>query len=206
MTFLDIKNAVSNVLGRTDGATPNTIRDNLINEVRQNDISNAYPFSWLEKPATVTTSSLVADLPEDYNITHAMKSVRDSDKNQYVEVPKEVWDDTIQPYTYFIDYNTSTNRWRINTKNDVVLNIIYYHIPATLTTNTDIDIIPDLKLVKYLVASEYWLSSERDETNHDRFQALGAKKLQDLITQDKRSKPTRPRRGSIYTVDMGFNG
>jgi hypothetical protein len=205
-TFLNEKDAVSNVLGRTDGATANTIRDNMINEVRQSDIANAYPFSWLEKPATVTTSSGVADLPADYNINHKMRVVSDASKSYYYEINKELWVGYHDlSYVYFIDYNTSTNRWRINTKNDVVLSIIYYHIPATLTGDTDIDVIPDLKLIKYFVAAEYWLSSERDETNHDRFQVLADRRLKEMILIDKKARPQRSKRGSIYTVDMGFN-
>jgi len=204
-TFLNEKDAVSNVLGRTDGATANTIRDNLINEVRQSDIANSYPFSWLEKSVALTTSSGVDDLPSDYNINHSPRAVYDANGNQYVQVNKETWELNNQSYIYFIDYNTSTHLWRINTKDDVALTMIYYHIPATLTGDSDIDIIPDLKLIKYFVAAEYWLSSERDEANHDRFQVLADRRLKDLIDQDKKARPLRSRRGSIYTVDMGFN-
>jgi hypothetical protein len=132
--------------------------------------------------------------------------VEDANKNRYYLVDKELWTGYADSsYIYFIDYNTSTNRWQINTKEDVALSIIYYHIPATLTADAAIDVVPDMKLVKYFVAAEYWLSSERDETNHDRFQVLADRRLQEMISSDKKTRPQRLRRGALYTCNLGFN-
>jgi hypothetical protein len=206
ITFLAEKNAVANVLGKIDGATANTIRDNAINEVRQFDIANAFPFSWLERTTTLTTSSLgVVDLPADFNVTHKPKDVRETGTDTPFEmVNKELYarygagDDV-----YYIDFNTSTNRWRINTTEiSTGLTIVYYTIPTSLTADADIDSIPDLTVIKYLAASRYWLT-ERNYGNFDRFNDLGNQRLQFLINKDKKSVPTRPTR--INSADMGWN-
>lgn len=212
-TYLDLKNAVSNILGRTDGATANTIRDNFINDVRREEIANRYPFSWLEKTTNLSTDSDGAsDLPEDFNISHRPRDVRvvvsgSGNDDILRQVTRQEWDAYgTGDHVYYIDRNTTTDRWRINTKEESdTVRVIYYHIPATLTADTDIDIIPSKDVIANLAGARYWLSSERDETNHDRFLSLGKKKLDELIVIDKRSRPTRLHRGSIYTYDLGFN-
>ena len=203
-TYLQEKNATANVLGRTDGATANTIRDNAINDVRQNEIANAYPFSWLRKTTSITIISGIGDLPEDFNIAHTPKIVKDHSSQQiFSQVNVEAFDRA--SYGYFIDWNTSTNRWQLNCTQDGIFDIVYYCVPPTLTTDSTVDIIPDLKLIAYFAASTYWLSSERDETNSDRFAAKAEKRLKTLINIDKRSNPTRLTRSMTNTADMGWN-
>ena len=118
-TYLQVKNATSNILGRTDGATANTIRDNFINDVRTEEIANAYPFSWLEKSTDISTDTDgKGDLPEDYNITHKAKDVRvetDGSGNDDILslVNREAWDSYGNgDNVYFIDRNTTTDRWQ----------------------------------------------------------------------------------------------
>lgn len=210
-TFLQEKNAVANILGKTDGTTPVVIRDNAINDVRQNEIANYYPFSWLRGSNTVTTdASGQADLPTDFNPTHKPKDVRiestgQGGDNVFTQCNIEEFDLlNADQFRYFIDYNSDTNLWRINTHNpSESIRIVYYKIPSTLVNDTDIDMIPDLKVIAYLAASTYWLSSERDETNSDRFRALGEARLQNLVIRDKRSQPQRLTRLNPY--DLGYN-
>jgi hypothetical protein len=204
ITFLQEKQSVSNTLGRTDGATANTVRDNAINEVRY-EIANTYPFSWLETPTTVVTDANgQVDLPADFNIVHKPKDVRIGSE-VLVHIDKQQSDDVSIPW-YFVDYNSSTSKWRLNTNQaSSSVDIIYYQIPAELTTDAQVDIIPDLTIIKYLAAARYWLGSERDETNHDRFETLGQQRLRVMINIDKRSNVTRLNRGSIWTNNLGFN-
>lgn len=209
MTFLDLKNRVANCLGKTDGSTANIIRDNAINNVRRGEIANAYPFSWLRKAATLTTDANGQDdLPADFNPTHKIYDLREVITGQdiiYYEHNRTTWDTPTCEY-FYIDFNTSTNLWRINTSTvSKTLQIIYYAIPATLSGDSDVDIIPDPDCVAFLASSRYWLSSERDETNHDRFRALGQQQLRTMIQRDKRAHLTRDKRGTAYTVDMGYN-
>jgi len=210
-TFLQEKDAVANILGKTDGSSSAVIRDNAINNVRQNEIANFYPFSWLRKSANVTTdSSGQADLPADYNPNHACKDVRIVNSGQgddYIFTPCTVEEFdyfSADQHRYYIDYNTSTNLWRINTHGDTdTIRVIYYQIPTTLTSNTTVDIIPDLDVIALLAASRYWLSSERDETNHDRFKALGEARLNLLVNKDKKANPQRLTRHNSY--NLGYN-
>ena len=204
-TYLNLKDSVSNVLGRTDGSTAVAIRDNSINFVRQNEIANHYPFSFLEKQTTLTVTSEVADLPADFNINHDPKDVREVGVGEFNKI--EVEDS--EKYgsgdrVYWIDWNSSTERWRMNTLYDCSLRVIYYQVPATLTADATYDIIPDLDVVTFLAASRYWLSSERDEDNHDRFKLLGQKALDRLVVTDKRKK-IRKTRSVMNGVNMGFN-
>jgi len=208
-TFLQEKNGVSGILGRTDGATPNVIRDNAINDVRQNEIANAYPFSWLRKKTTVITGATgLADLPADFNINHKIYDIRiaNSGNDDIFSEIDSIGFDSLTSNVYFIDYNTTTKVWQINTHNNsITITIVYYHIPATLTADADVDIIPDQDVIAMLAGARYWLSSERDETNHDRFKALGERKLQLLINKDKKAQPLRRTRSTMFGVDMGFN-
>jgi hypothetical protein len=206
ITYLAEKNSVAAVLGKLDGATANTIRDDSINEVRQFDIANAHPFSWLERTTTLTTSATGSvDLPDDFNVTHKPKDVRTTGEDtNYDIINKETFarksagDDV-----YYIDYNTSTDKWQINTSEaSTGLTIIYYSIPTTLTTDAAIDSIPDLTVIKYLAAARYWLT-ERNYGNHDRFNDLGQKRLQFLIDRDKKANPQRLRR--VSSADQGWN-
>ncbi len=209
-TFLNLKDAVSNVLGRTDGTTANTIRDNAINFVRQNEIANAYPFSWLEKPVDVTVSAGSGDLPSDFNINHKLKDVRVVNSgNSNDDVFEEIDITESDKYgngdhKYWITWHSVSNRWEINVPYDCTLRIIYYQIPATLSSDATYDIVPDLDTVTFLSAARYWLSSERDEQNHDRFKMLGQKALDDLIIRDKR-RSIRSSRSSMWSSNMGFN-
>lgn len=212
-TFLQLKNGVANIFGRTDGGTPDTVRDNSINDVIRNLIASYYPFSWLRKTASLTIdSSGQADLPSDFNITHKISYIAETgtgnnDDKVYQEIDVSANDsfglgDTV----YYIDFNTSTNRWRVNSKIvSKTLSCVYYYIPAILVNDIDVCVVPDSDAVIYLSAARTWIGIYFDETNHDRFQTLGMRQLDLMVARDKKARPQRRRRGSIYTVDLGFN-
>lgn len=215
-TFLQLKNIVANRSGRTDGGTANTIRDNAINNVIRDHIANAHPFSWLKRSTTVATdSSGEADLPADFNPNHKLQPgyvyISDGAAGGDIiltEVNQETFDDFNQGgnYKFCIDYNTSTDLYRIKSSEpSTTLTLIYYHIPAELSADADVCIVPDPMCVGYLASGIVWLAKERDEANHDRDTQLGIQRLNQLILNDKRATPTRLRRGSIYTADLGFN-
>lgn len=212
-TFLQLKNQTANALGKDDGGTANTIRDNHINDVIRNEIADAYPFSWLRKTnsAISLNSSGQADLPSDYNPNHKLllrKVYAGAGGDQvFTAVDAEYFDNFFAgSYRYFIDYNTSTDLYRLNTtETSVTVEIIYYHKPAIMTDDTDICVVPDADLVAYLAAARYWLSYLGDETNHDRFKALGNQRLQQLVLNDKKSNPQRLKRGQGWGYNLGWN-
>lgn len=194
------------MLGKIDGSTANTIRDNAINEARQFDIANAYPFSWLERTTTITTSATGSvDLPDNFNVTHKPKDIRKTGATTtYNQINKEIFAlKNAGSEFYYIDFNTSTNKWQIHTTEfSTSITIIYYSIPTTLTGDADIDSIPDLIAIKYLAASRYWLT-ERNYGNYDRFNAMGQKQLDLMTTNDKKSTPTRLAR--VNSSNLGYN-
>lgn len=206
MTYLNEKTAVDAVLGKTSGATANTIRDNAINEVRQFDIANAYPFSWLERTTTLTTSATgTVDLPADFNITHKLRDLRTTGATtNYDLLNKELFAlNGAGDEIFYIDWNTSTEKWQIHTTEfSTGITIVYYCIPTTLTADADIDPIPDLIVIKYLAAARFWLT-ERNYGNYDRFNDMGLQRLQLLINKDKKANPQRLRR--ISSANAGWN-
>lgn len=213
-TFLQLKNATANQLGKSDGGTANTIRDNHINDVVRNEIANVFPFSWLRKTNSSISinSSGQADLPSDYNPNHKIYDLRrvvsgTYSDDLYTEVPQEAFDTYgAGSLRYFIDFNTGTNLYRLNsTEPSVTLKVTYYHTPAAMTADADVCVVPDQDAVAYLAAARYWLSSERDETNHDRFKALGNQRLQQLVLDDKKARPQRLRRGVGLGINLGWN-
>lgn len=212
-TFLQLKNATANQLGKTDGGTTNTIRDNHINDVIRNEIADAYPFSWLRKTnsAISLNSSGQSDLPSDYNPNHplTLRKVVTGTSNDtlFTEVPRDVFDTYgAGSFRYYIDYNTSTDLYRLNTTEaSITAQIVYWFKPAAMTADADICIIPDQDLVAFLAAARYWLSFWEDETNHDRFKALGNQRLQQLVLNDKKANPLRPNRSSAYGRNLGWN-
>lgn len=215
-TFLQLKNQVANRSGRTDGGTANTIRDNAINDVVRFTIADAYPFSWLRVTTTVATDATGdADLPATYNPTHKLVQgyVRVAgsgtfDDRLFSEVPLEMFDrvDATGHYRYYIDYNSSTDLFRIRSSEpSTTITITYLRKPAIMTADADICIVPDSECVSLLASAKVWLAKERDETNHDRDNALGQQRLNQMIINDKKANPLRVIRSNLYGVDLGFN-
>lgn len=212
-TYLQLKNLVANVSGRTNGGTPIPLRDNAINYVYQYEITNAYPFSWTKRTVQLTTDSNgEVDLPANYNPVHKIPDIRHTEPEKYDdvifrEVNEELFDSMYQGQAaYYISYNTSTDRYRlVTTEPDYAINVTYHFVPPELVGDGDICIVPDPDVVGYLAAARYWLASERDEANHDRFKALGQQRLGLLIQRDKKSNPQRIKRGTVYSRNLGWN-
>jgi hypothetical protein len=199
-TFLQLKNSLKNIV--VGGTTE-------INDVIRNEIANYYPFTWLRKSTSLTIDgSGQSDLPADFNITHKIPSLIDSNNQVYQEVDVTTYNDTTvgSVNIYYIDYNTSTDRWRVNSKTvSTTLTCVYYYIPAELTADADVCVVPDPDAVIYLAAARVWIGIYFDETDHDRFQALGTQRLDLMVARDKRARPERRRSGTAYSVDQGWN-
>lgn len=210
-TFLQLKNKVANTVSRTDGGTPDTIRDNAINDAVRDDIACYYPFSFLRATTTVTTDANgQADLPADYNASFdpyriydgTAPNTNDSDKiNQSVLTRYGNGD-----RKYFVDWNASAGRYRLNsTEQSVTLNLVYYFVPPIMTADADVCVVPDNNCITYLGAARVWLSDERDETNHDRFKTLGLRQLQQMVQNDKTADARRMNRSSAFGFNLGWN-
>lgn len=179
-------------------------------------IANAYPFSWLKRTDIVTTDTFGdADLPSTFNPNHKLQPgyVRIAGSGAYdditlTEVGTEIFDryDAAGSNFYTLDYNTSTNLYRLRTSEpSVTITVTYFHTPAIMSSDSTVCPVPDAQCVGYLASAKVWLAKERDETNHDRDNQLGLVRLERLIINDKRANPLRPLRGSIWTRDLGFN-
>lgn len=216
VTYLELKNRVANRSGRTDGGTASTIRDNAINNAIRDTIANAHPFSWLRRSTTVATdTSGDGDLPANFNPSHKLKAgfVRivnsgTADDITLLEIPQETFDrvDFGGSNKYYIAYNTSTDRYQLKTTEaSKTITVTYYFIPAIMTADADISPLASADAAVYLASARVWLAKERDETNHDRDNALGVDALNKMILADKRANPTRTLYGGLYTANVGFN-
>ncbi|MBA2706146.1 MAG: hypothetical protein H0U60_20110 [Blastocatellia bacterium] len=211
-TYLQLKSQVANRSGRIDGGTANTIRDNAINDVIRFTIADSHPFSWLKATATVVLVAGVADMPTNYNPTHKLQPgfvriarASTNDDIPLTETTVDMFDRyAAGDYRYYIRW--SSYRFEIvSTEQSNTLTVTYYIIPTALSADGDTSIIPDSECVTLLASAKVWLAKERDETNHDRDNALGLQRLGQMIINDKRANPLRPIRSNLYNVNLGYN-
>ena len=202
-------------MGRVQyGDTGNELRNELILSSRR-EIFDRYNFSWLLKPTTLTLSSNLASLPSDYNPIHLLRDVRvvnasSNDDYVYQQVRPEDRDSfttgSSSDFTFYIEREPTSGCYQmIANQLDTTVDIKYYHQPTDLSADTDIETIPNYEAVSYKAAAKLWLAKERDETNHDRFDAIGERKIQEMIVRDRIANPM-PKINTITDVyNLGYN-
>jgi hypothetical protein len=194
-TYAILKRKLANQLGRTDNATANTIRDNSLNDA-YNQICNDNKFSWLIKKTTITVASGVANLPSDYNPQYglfaAYSQTGTANDKSYERVDvRELDNFSSSDRVYYISYNSTTNYYVFNGNNDETVTIYYYYIPAELSADADVCVVPDDSAVVYLATAKWWLAKERDEANYDRFYGKYAERLLKMMSNDKTNNTYR---------------
>jgi len=214
-TYEDEKKLTSMLMGRVQyGDTGNDLRNELILSARR-EIFDRYNFSWLLKPTTLTLSSNLASLPSDYNPIHLLRDVRvvntsSNDDYVYQQVRPEDIDSfatgSSSDFTFYIEREPTSGCYQMITNQlDTTVSIKYYHKPTDMTANTDIETIPNYEAVSYKAAAKLWLAKERDETNHDRFDAIGERKIMEMIVHDRIANPM-PKINTITNVyNLGYN-
>ena len=168
MTFLQTYTRFLYLIGESDITTISAIHKSHINAIIK-DICNAYPFSWNLKTADLTLSSGTADLPADYNANFHLRDARISvsstnDDSIFTEIPIEKRDAyTTDDYVFWITYDTSTETYIFNTPTQSGTVTIYYNfVPADLTSDADVCVVPDGEAVAYGAASKNWIGDERN--------------------------------------------
>lgn len=190
-TFSEIQTRFLYLIGESSTSSITAIHKSHINYAVK-DICNAFPFSWNLKTDTVALSSNVGNLPTDFNPKWGLIDVRVVDTTSY-------YDDDIftqvavtdrdnystSDHTYWITYDTSTNRYVFNSMHDnATVTIFYNFIPADMSGDSDVCVVPDAEAVAYLAASKNWVGDERNQALKADYEKEAASRIQALYNQD----------------------
>jgi hypothetical protein len=210
-TYAQLKQDTANYTAKNDYGTSsgNEIREHMIN-VAIRAIYNAHKWkmTWATSSEDLTMSSGAADLDSSYNPLFGLSRCTDENNNDYTEInPADQGDYTnTDDYVYWIDYNTSTECYRVNTPSTATtLSVIYNIVSTDLSDDADVCLIPDREAIAYYAAAKTWLAKERDEKNHDRYMTLYKEKLEELIEIDNKYTFKRRIKSLGERHDMGYN-
>lgn len=195
-TYATLKRKTANTLGKTNDGTAVTLRDNAINDAI-NQIYHESRWSWLLTSTSTALTAGVFDLPADYNPSMGLESVYTavtgtSNDYKYTRIAVGDLDKyTTSDYVYWIDYNTTNDRYRFNSNQTSGTVVTYYfRVPAELS-GVEVCVVPDPQAVVYLSVAKYWLASERDEDNYDRFYQKYLERLSQMKTNDRSNNTMR---------------
>jgi uncharacterized protein YjiK len=88
-------------------------------------------------------------------------------------------------YLYWITYDTTTDTYTFNSnQDDGTVTIFYNFLPADLTTDAGVCVVPDMEAVAYLAAAKHWISDERNEELAKRFETEAKQRIQAMYIQD----------------------
>jgi len=225
LTLLDIKKGVSAQLGKSDYATPNSVRDIKINDARR-EVYASTRWSFLRKNQTLTfmlsSTGLTAGLgvcpfpdllaPSDDPITLYEYPVLGQKPLKYSEV-------FLESVASYIVNGTSQKVYAIDIENSQFVsnqttatpNIAYISSPKDRALDGSEDALVEpaskaaLTAIVLLATAEYWLASERDEDEYDRFFARYEKQLAVAQLKDSRVGPQEKVATTYQGVNMGFN-
>lgn len=215
-TFTTIQKRTAYLMGESDYTTSNddkTFRDDHINQSIQ-DIINAYPFSWNVTSEDLTLSSGTSNLATDYNPKWHLKDARiensgTSDDDIFTEVPitdRDNADTDNGVYAYWITYDNSTKRYIFNSnKSSGTVTVYYYFLPETLSSDSDVSVVPDAEAVAYLAAAKMWLGDERNEKLQKNFEQEAALRIQQMYKTDQSFGPVYTQ-GSVVDLNSDLRG
>jgi hypothetical protein len=192
-TYATLKQMLANRLGKTNDATAETLRDNAINDACR-QIYHDGRFSWLlKKNAALAVSSGVANLPADFSEDLGFESVFEPTSGQandkvYLRVsPLDSDLYSTADYVYWVTWDATNKVFVLNTNQtgSQTLTIWYYAQPAAMSGSSDTTPIPDAWAVVDLATAIWWLASERDEDNYDRFYAKYLERLEKMKANDR---------------------
>ena len=166
-TYATIKQRVQDLIGQPSGTISAFNVRNINNAV--NDILNRYPFSWNLKTSDLTLATGTADMPSDWNPKWGLNDARivasgtDND-NAFTLI--SIYDRdkySSDDYVYWLTVDVANNKTIFNTHTQSGTVTIYYNfVPADMSSDSDVCVVPDTEAVSYLAASKNWIGSERD--------------------------------------------
>jgi len=206
-TYATLQRKVANYLGKTNNATAVTLRDNAINDAI-NQACHENRWSWLLTTTSTALSSGIFGLPADYNPQMGLETAyiavagTDNDHIMGRVSVKDLDSYSTSDYVYWLTYNTSTDRYQFNSNQTSGTVVFYYFRVPTELSGSQVCAIPDPQAVVYLAVAKYWLASERDEDNYDRFYQKYLERLDKMKSNDRANNTTRtPLRNPIDEID-----
>lgn len=207
-TYLQIRRRTAYLRGETDYGTgsTNTVINDHVNATVQ-DTVNLYPYSFTITTASLTLSAGTASLPTDYNPKWHLKDARitatgQADDRQFVEidiVDRDLYADADN--VYWITYDNTLKRYIFNTKALTGTVVIFYNfIPADMTADADVCVIPDAELTAYGAASKMWIGDERNTELAGGYEKEYRARAQALYQSDEAFGPQEPQ-GSVVKMN-----
>lgn len=202
-TFLQIQQRYLDLIGDDTASVADDKGKRHINRAI-GDILNKYSFSWDIASDTLTVSGGVASLPTDYNPLFGVLDARIDDQNIFTRVA--ISDkNTETANIYWITYDTTTNRYIFNTNTDGSVIIYYNFIPADLSGDSEVCLVPDIEAVAYLAASKNWIGDERNVELKREYEQMADRMIQALYIRDLEFGPVTEV-GTIVDYNSGLLG
>jgi len=188
-TYATISQRVLDLIGQPSGTINAFNIRNINNAV--NDILNKYNFSWNLKTADLTVVNGVADMPADWNPKWGIADARITasaqlDDSVFTQISIYDRDNySADEYVYWLTVDVANNKTIFNTISDDCTVTIYYNfIPADMSDDADVCVVPDIEAVSYLAASKNWIGSERDTELKREYEQMAKQYIDALYFRD----------------------
>jgi hypothetical protein len=210
-TYLQIRKRVAYLRGETDFTTgSNNDAINAHIQAAILDICNAHNFSWNQAPLTLTVTAGTVNLPTDYNQQWKVPYVDDGTQ-PYAEIPVESkLNFSDGDRRFYILYDNTNKVYTLKSPTlSASLTGYYYFIPADLTADGDVCVVPDGEAVAYLATSKMWISDERNIELKREYEAEAQTRIDKMYAKDLMEGPVYTQ-GSVidynYRLRQGSDG
>lgn len=214
-TLLDIKKGVTAQLGKTDYATANLVRDIKINDARR-EVYSRRRWTFRRKNTTLTFAGGVAAFPDlfapaDDPIDLYEYPTIGQAKTEWKEVNLEdvnafTVNGSIKVYAIDVENNQFTSNQTTGTPT-----LAYFHMPKDRALDGTEDALAEpasrhaLTAIILLATAEYWLASERDEDEYERFMRRYERAFSIAAIRDDRTGPPVLVERAYVGKNLGFN-
>lgn len=208
-TLGDIKYDVSSQLGAIDGNISVPKRDRAINRARRKFYGER-KWSFCNIPdASVTITTQQGDLPTDYNRKFDPNKVYVYSGGVEYVFAKKQWSeiDAYPADSYVYAINKNTNKIKLNQTQFASILLDYQALPANApldtTQDATVELAPDIEPINNASIAYWWLTSERNTANFDRFMDLYKEGLGLAVQADTANQPVRTLRS--LPIKQGYN-
>ncbi len=210
-TWLMLKEAVANNLGKTDGSTYSVKREDAINRSRRTFYSFRQ-WSFLTKnEATLTFTARVASLPTDLNLSFKPVCVYKYVNTTKYELSQVEWVDIASyssgQYVYAIN---KVDKQIKTSETDATLSIDYTFLPVDITAtdgsaDSSIEPAPDTTAIELLATAYFFMSSRQSRSAYSQFLDSYKEEVRRMASTDaSRSSLPRLFRSIGTTVKQGY--
>jgi hypothetical protein len=205
-TLSTIKNYIGNQMNTADGATPDSVRDGLINDALR-EIYNFRPWNILKKTASLSNGST---LPTDYNQTFDPFEVYYYTGTTKVSLAQASLEDIESAGASDEHYAIDVEHSKIIVKsNSSTVSFSYSSLPVDYAVDgsQDTSVVPLLFIdpAKYLALSMFWMSQERATGKQQLYFDQYTKAITDAQSKDNNLGVSRRFIHPLANKAVGFN-